>query len=566
MSKDICCDVAIIGGGPSGSTVASLLKKYNPELEICVLERAIFPRDHIGESLLPPINAILEEMGCWDKVESAGFPIKIGATYRWGKTPELWDFEFFPSSKFEDKLRPSSLDDVRRLTSFQVDRSIYDYILLTHAGELGVRVEQGSGVKKIKKMGDFVSGLELSDGRSVTARHYVDASGNVGALRKAMGVECAYHPALQNIAIWDYWQNAEWAVKIGVGGTRIQVRTLPFGWIWFIPLGPTRTSIGVVVPAEYFKSQKIRPSELYQRALALEPEIAKLLACATCEDKLESTKDWSFTAERSTGENWYLVGECAGFADPILSAGVTMAQLSAQQLAYTINEIEQGGDADWLKEEFSERQFQRVKTHIKFGDYWYTSNAQFQDLQEFTSTLADACGLKLSPAEAWRWIAQGGFINEDLWIGVGGFGIDAIKESSQFLTDLPQKSVIEDFNLFRLNLRGAKKKDRAVYVHGRVNRSQSYVRNGKTLPMQGVFQLLIDVLETEHRLPLILKKVEMIASREPAHSDFHLHILPNVVPAIEAMVSDGWIKPGLDPSIPMAKPVAAVTGLRWNCD
>ncbi|MFM9873658.1 MAG: NAD(P)/FAD-dependent oxidoreductase [Fimbriimonadaceae bacterium] len=565
-SRDVQCDVAIIGGGPSGSTVASLLKKYNPGLEICVVEREVFPRDHIGESLLPPINAILEEMECWDKVEAAGFPIKIGATYRWGKTPELWDFEFFPAEKFEDKPRPSVLDEVRRMTSFQVDRAIYDEILLDHAASFGVRVEQGSGVKKIRRVGDKIAGLELADGRLVSARHYVDASGNVGALRKAMGVECEYHPALQNIAIWDYWQNAEWAVKIGVGGTRIQVRSLPYGWIWFIPLGPTRTSVGIVIPVDYYKSQKLRPADLYKEALKNEPEIARLLANATCEEKLESTKDWSFTAERSVGENWYLVGECAGFADPILSAGVTMAQLSAQQLAYTINEIELGGDAEWLKDEFSARQFQRVKTHIKFGDYWYTSNAQFQDLQEFTSTLADACGLTLSPAEAWRWIAQGGFINEDLWIGVGGFGIDAIKDSSKFLTDLPQKSPIEEFNLFRLNLRGAKLKDRAVYEEGRVRRSQSYVRNEKVLPLQGVFKLLIDVLETEQRLPLVFMNIERIASREPSNSDFHMHVLPNVVPAIEAMVSDGWIKTGYDPSIPLARPDSRITGLQWNTD
>src|SRR4051812_18370653 len=83
------CDVAIIGGGPAGSTAATLLKKYNPSLRVSIFERETFPRDHIGESLLPPISAILDEMGCWDKIEAADFPIKLGATYRWGKKPEL---------------------------------------------------------------------------------------------------------------------------------------------------------------------------------------------------------------------------------------------------------------------------------------------------------------------------------------------------------------------------------------------------------------------------------------------------------------------------------------------
>src|SRR5882672_3390678 len=77
-------DVAIIGGGPGGSTLGSLLRKYEPSIKVLILEREVFPRDHIGESQLPPISVVLDEMGCWDKVEAANFPIKVGATFRWG--------------------------------------------------------------------------------------------------------------------------------------------------------------------------------------------------------------------------------------------------------------------------------------------------------------------------------------------------------------------------------------------------------------------------------------------------------------------------------------------------
>jgi len=80
-------DVAIVGGGPAGSTAASLLKKYKPELNVVVLEREKFPREHVGESQLPAIGPILHEMGVWEKVEAAEFPIKVGVTYRWGQSP-----------------------------------------------------------------------------------------------------------------------------------------------------------------------------------------------------------------------------------------------------------------------------------------------------------------------------------------------------------------------------------------------------------------------------------------------------------------------------------------------
>lgn len=260
-------DVAIIGGGPAGSTVGCLLKKYNPNLRVLILERETFPRDHIGESLLPPVSSVLVEMGCWDKVEAANFPIKIGATLRWGKQPELWDFEFFPAESFKEEPRPAKFEGQRRLTAFQVDRAIYDKILLDHCVAVGCEVRQNTKVAKVQREGDRVTGLDLDSGDHVTARHYVDASGNSGILRKAMDVKCDYPSTLQNIAIWDYWQNAEWAVHIGVGATRIQVRSIGYGWLWFIPLGPTRTSVGLVIPAEHFKKLGKRPEEVYRQAL-----------------------------------------------------------------------------------------------------------------------------------------------------------------------------------------------------------------------------------------------------------------------------------------------------------
>src|SRR4029079_6286038 len=96
--------------------------------------------------MLPPIGAILHEMGVWDKVEAANFPIKIGATYRWGKTKGLWDFDFLPPASFKDERRPGKYVGQRKATAFQVDRSIYDQILLDHARELGAEAREETRV------------------------------------------------------------------------------------------------------------------------------------------------------------------------------------------------------------------------------------------------------------------------------------------------------------------------------------------------------------------------------------------------------------------------------------
>ena len=545
-------DVAIIGGGPAGATAGTLLKKYHPNLNVALFERDKFPRDHVGESQLPAISMILEEMGVWEKVEAANFPIKIGSTNRWGKNPELWDLEFIPSEIFVDEPRPAKFQGQRRHTAFQVDRAIYDKILLDHAAEYGVEVHEGTGVKKVNRAGDGIDSLDLGDGRTISAKYYVDASGHIGVLRRAMGVECTYPSTLQNVAFWDYWQNADWAINIGVGATKVQVMSLGWGWIWFIPLGPTRTSVGLVVPANYYKSSGQKPEELYLEALGQEERISALLKNAVCEHKFATTKDWSFMAQAQSGENWFLAGESAGFADPVLAAGMTMAHCAGREVALTILELERGMlDAKWLKEHYNHRQSQRVWSHIRFADFWYTANAQFTDIKDCVQGIAKDAGLDLSPENAWRWLAQGGFIDEDLSVGVGGFSFFLVKGMGSFLADLPTESPLEQFNVFKLDLSGATYRAGAQYRAGHVVESQCYMREGKTLPVDGKFELIVNVLQRETSLDRIAESIKEAVMRcDPASRD---RVFTATLEAFEAMIADGWVQTSIDPTRPRFK-------------
>ncbi len=214
------CDVAVIGGGPAGSTVGTLLRKYDPSLDVAIFEAEKFPRDHVGESQLPIVPRILDEMGVWDKVEAADFPIKIGASYRWGlvEDQDLWHFYFIPDGKFDKMPRPGKYAGQRALTAFQVDRSVYDKILLDHCREIGCRVYEETKVAKVVRDGDRIDHLVIRRNGStngleetVTAKYFVDASGQSGIVRHTMGVEVESPTSLRNIAVWDYWQNAEWA-------------------------------------------------------------------------------------------------------------------------------------------------------------------------------------------------------------------------------------------------------------------------------------------------------------------------------------------------------------------
>lgn len=566
MSLDF--DIAIVGGGPAGATTASLLKKYAPPLRVGVFERDRFPRDHVGESQLPPISGVLDEMGCWEKVEAANFPIKIGATYKWGKSPELWDFEFIPNEVFKDEPRPARFEGQRRFTAFQVDRAVYDEILLNHAASLGAEVSQERQVREVIRNGDRIERLVLGDGKEVTARYYVDATGHVGLIRRAMGVAVESPTSLQNIAIWDYWQNTDWAVKIGIGGTRVQVISIPYGWIWFIPLGPTRTSVGLVTPASFYKNAGMRPEDLYRKALGDDPMIVSLMRNAVSEGSLSSTKDWSFLAERIAGENWFLVGESAGFADPILAAGLTMAQVGARELCNTILELDRGRhSSDWLMEQYQTRQRQRLLNHIRFADYWYTANAQFEDLKVFTAELAKDSGLDLNPDKAWAWLAQGGFINEDEETGSSGFSIHQVKALGHFLNELNPPGVLEQTNEFHLSLDGAETFEKARYFGGEVQKIKAYRRGERVLPVNNeAFGLVLKLLESEHHWPGIIKAINAYA--EPLRVDPQKRILAihRILMALEAMILDGWVTATHNPEFPLQDLRVTSIDIRANTD
>lgn len=540
-------DVAIVGGGPAGSTAATLLKKYAPEMRVIVLEKEIFPRDHIGESMLQPICHVLNEMGVWDAVEAAGFPIKIGASYTWGRDSDRWDINFYPIEKWRDEPRPAKFEGQRQLTAFQVDRSIYDKILLEHAQSHGAEVHQGTRVDEVLTKGDRIEGLKLNGGETITAQYYIDGSGTVALFRRALGIGIDPNLELRNIAVWDYWQNADWAVEIGVGATRIQVRSLPYGWIWFIPIRSSRTSIGVVCPAEYYKQSGLTAEELYYQSLRRQPEIWKLLVNAEPEGRLTTCRDWSHLADRTVGENWFLCGEAAGFADPILSAGMTLAHQSAREAAYTILELRRGEhDSTWLRQRYDEKNRGTIRQHIRFAQYWYAANSCFTELKEHCANIAREAGLNLDPQSAWDWIGTGGFATEsEIFAVAGSFDPAAAKKLMELFDPEKRKAswLIDGYNLFKLDLRGAKTERVGVLAEGRIYSRPCYVRNGLRLPVAGVYADIIGILRQTSELATMTELINKIVSRDSS-TDLVTRqgMFVAYFQVLEVMAQDRWIE------------------------
>jgi flavin-dependent dehydrogenase len=309
-------DMAVVGGGPGGSTAAIFARMRG--MTVLLAEKERFPRFHIGESLLPMGNSILRELGVWDRVEAAGFIRKYGAAFFTSGGRTSTEIEFGES------LVPG-LD-----YTYQIERARFDSLLLERAREVGVDVRCETTVRALES-GGTVHRVRLEAGsevRSVTARWVLDAGGrdNLFALPQKDAVDPMPFP--RRVAIYSHFRGV--AREPGRrGGHTIAVR-LEDGWFWLIPIDGERTSVGLVTTAGSVRAGGARPEAVFARAVAGSAKLRELLAGAEPTMPYRVTSDYSYFRRRLAGERLLLVGDAAGFFDPIFSSGVYMSMWSAR--------------------------------------------------------------------------------------------------------------------------------------------------------------------------------------------------------------------------------------------
>ncbi|MFI5346175.1 MAG: NAD(P)/FAD-dependent oxidoreductase [Elusimicrobiota bacterium] len=353
------CDVLVIGGGPAGATLATIVKKHAPERRVVILERAPGPRHHVGESLLPGMIPVLREMGVYEKIDGAGFPRKLGATYVWGRDRVPWENDFNDVNMKELVARYGGMPEKLEY-AWQVRRSEYDEMLLSHAAECGVEVVRGVQADGIVEDGARVAGAtgRFDDGSRTRweAEFTADCSGQAAFLARYRPVR-AYDPRLKNVACYAYYRGAPWMFQYTghPDKTKIFICSSPGGWFWYIPLDKDLVSVGFVTTVERLKADGGDLRALFDRELAACAEIAPLLAKAERVTGIDGEardffthSDWSYLPVESSGPGWVACGDAAVFVDPILSSGVTLAHLSGHRAAYTMLE-------HWRRGEENER-------------------------------------------------------------------------------------------------------------------------------------------------------------------------------------------------------------------
>ncbi|MFD5324900.1 NAD(P)/FAD-dependent oxidoreductase [Streptomyces sp. NPDC127092] len=319
-------DVLVVGGGPAGATAAALLARQG--FGVTLLEKARFPRYHIGESLLPSLLPLLDLLGAREAVERRGFVRKTGAFYDWGG--QEWALRF-------DGLGPGAP------YSFQVVRGEFDKTLLDHARDQGVRVHEETAVRAVEfddegraTAGEWIS---AAGHQGVTSfRYVVEASGRAGLLTARQLRTRRFHDAFRNVATWGYWRGAKPAPDAPEGAIRLY--SLPdHGWFWAIPLHDGTVSVGLVTDKHSFTEGRRLlggTDAFYADRLALAPALAGLLAEADLVTDLRVESDYSYVADTFCGPGWFAAGDAACFLDPLLSTGVHLAMHSGMLAAASI--------------------------------------------------------------------------------------------------------------------------------------------------------------------------------------------------------------------------------------
>jgi flavin-dependent dehydrogenase len=343
--------VVVIGGGPAGSTVSTLIAQKGYRVEL--FEREKFPRFHIGESLIPQTYWVLKRLNMLPKMKGSHFVKKYSVQFisQHGRLSE--PFYFVDHNPHESS------------QTWQVRRSEFDHLLLNNAREHGVTVHDGARVLEVLFEGERAVGVRVqtADGteKTVRANVVVDASGQGSMIMSRLGLR-EWDPVLRKGALWTYWKGAVRDTGRDEGATLVIQTQAKKGWFWYIPLHDDVLSVGVVAAYDYlFKDRGDKDYEtIYFEEVDRCPGLKPRLANATRCDVFRAQKEYSYRSKKAAGDGWVLVGDAFGFLDPLYSSGVLLALTSGSMAADAVTEGLAKGDT-------SERQLRKWEPAFTAG-------------------------------------------------------------------------------------------------------------------------------------------------------------------------------------------------------
>ncbi|HMF16266.1 MAG TPA: NAD(P)/FAD-dependent oxidoreductase [Gemmataceae bacterium] len=326
-------DVVVIGGGPAGSTVSTLLAQQG--IKVALFERERFPRFHIGESLIPETYWVLHRLKMLDKMKKSHFVKKYSVQFVNAMGKLSAPFYFWDNKPHECS------------QTWQVVRSEFDLMMLRNAEEQGVNVYEGTRVLDVLFEDGRAAGVRIQkeDGsqEEVRSEVVVDASGQSTMLQNRFKLRL-WDPVLNKGAIWTYWEGAFRDTGRDEGATLVIQTPNKQGWWWYIPQHDNTVSVGVVAPFDYLFKGRGDHEQTYQEELEKTPAVKERTGIGNRVTGYFATKDYSYRSRQVAGDGWVLVGDAFGFLDPLYSSGVLLALKSGELAADAIAEGLKRGD------------------------------------------------------------------------------------------------------------------------------------------------------------------------------------------------------------------------------
>lgn len=313
-------DTIVIGGGPGGSTAAAELAMDGHS--VLLLEKTEFPRFHIGESLLPYMAGLLDDMGVLEEFAANGYVPKHGA-------------EFTDAAGTFRRVSFADQGAGRHHTTFQVERAHFDEALLKRARKAGAVVKTAASVDDLLLDGERVIGVRYRhDGsrHEVRAPYVLDASGRSGKVAQTFGLRKKVDQ-LRMVAVYRHFTGLDEANNPGHEGD-IQIGNHDEGWVWAIPIWSDTISIGTVMRKETFRQGTAE--ELFADHLSRIPRITQRLGDATPTGGVHVETDYCYLSEQLAGPGWYMIGDAGCFVDPIFSGGVYLAMTTGRHAARSV--------------------------------------------------------------------------------------------------------------------------------------------------------------------------------------------------------------------------------------
>jgi FADH2 O2-dependent halogenase len=337
-STDLDADVLIIGGGPAGACLATLLAKDGRR--VIVIEKDIHPRHHVGEALTPSTTAIFERLGVLQTIEQEGFSRKLGVCWT---APMSRPNQFFSVRTSDFRVEGSP-----RPYSFNVERAAFDALLLRHAHNSGAKVLQGATVHRVLFDEDRATGVRVSvtDGweRDLRASFVVDASGRRCLLANQLRLR-RRDPDFNQFSFYSWFRGVS-APDAYRDFLFLHFLGLERAWGWQIPLRNGVTSVGVITDKRDFKKSGRSYDEFFDALVAHSTPFSEAMRSAEQVKPWWVEGDYSYTMERFSGKGWLLIGDAFRFVDPIFSSGVDVALYSALFAHDAIGKVYEGVHED----------------------------------------------------------------------------------------------------------------------------------------------------------------------------------------------------------------------------